>query len=157
MKLRFFDAPPTRQSKLMRKLKPIFLCTLLLILSLPLGCEKTIDEEVLKPIEGMHNQKDEVVLKAAVANAQQVRGALMIYAAVSAGSGYPGDTQVYDYSSLREILSSESLPQKMADLKWDPASGFEYSSDGASFAFRIRAMTGKKETITATESGVSWR
>lgn len=141
----------------MVKLKTVFLIFLLVILSLPLGCEKTIDEEVIKPVENMYSQKDEVILKAAVANVQQVRSTLMMYAAGSADSGYPKGSQVYDYNSLREILPPESLPANMADLKWDPASGINYSSDGASFTLQVRAMTGKKEAITATESGVSWR
>lgn len=141
----------------MKPFKTVYLFTLLITLSLPLGCEKTIDEEVIKPVGGMYSQKDKVVLKAAVANAQQVRSALMMYAAGSVDSEYPRDTQVYDYNSLREILASESLPANMADLKWDPASGINYSSDGASFSLQVRAMTKNKELITATASGVTWR
>ncbi len=137
--------------------KYTFLFALLIIPLLSLGCEKTIDEEIVKPIEGMHNQKDQITLKAAVANVQQVRSTLMMYAAGSANSGYSKDSQVYDYRSLRETLPPESLPVNMADLKWDPASGIEYSSDGDSFSLQVRAMTARKEAITATESGVSWR
>ena len=105
--------------------KYTLLLALLIIPLLSLGCEKTIDEEIVKPIEGMHNQKDQFTLKAAVANVQQVRSTLMMYAAGSADSGYPRDSQVYDYRSLRDILPPESLPANMADLKWDPASGIE--------------------------------
>ena len=143
--------------KLIFKYNPAFLITMFLILSLPLGCEKTIDEEIVKPIEGMHNQKDETTLKAAVANAQHVRSSLLMYAVNSADNEYPRETEVYDYGSLREILASASLPQNMADLKWNPASGIQYSSDGASFSLQVTAMTVRKEVITATESGVSWK
>ena len=141
----------------MKVFKAAFLCTLFLILFLPLGCERTIDEEIVKPIEGMHNQKDEVTLKAAVANAQHVRSSMLMYAANSADSGYPVDTEVYDYSSLKEVLVSASLPADMADLKWNPASGIQYSSDGSSFSLQVTAMTARKETITATENGVEWK
>ena len=141
----------------MKIFKPVFLCCLLIILTFPLGCEKTIDEEMIKPVENMYSQKDEVVLKTAIANVQQVRSALMMYAAGSVDSEYPRDTQLYDYSSLREMLASESLPANMADLKWDPVSGINYSYDGASFSLQVRAMTKNKELITATASGVTWR
>ncbi len=142
---------------MMRKFKTVFLCSLFIILFLPLGCGKTIDEEVIQPVERMYNQKEEVVLKTAVANARQVRSALMMYASGSVDNEYPRDTEVYNYDSLREILASANLPQDMADLKWDPASGINYFSDGASFTLQVVAMTRKKEVVTATASGVTLR
>ena len=139
----------------MKIFRTVLLCALLIILSLPLGCEKTIEEEVIQPIESMYDQKDAAVLEAAVTNVRQVRSALMRYPVNSADNEYPKDTQVYDYDSLREILASESLPLDMADLMWDPASGINYTSDGISFSLQVRAMTKKNETITATASGVT--
>ena len=118
----------------MKIFKTVLLGTLLIILFLPLGCEKMIEEEVIQPIESMYDQKVVAVLQTAVANVRQVRSALMRYAVGSVDNEYPRDTQVYDYDSLREILASESLPPDMADLMWNPASGFNYSSDGASFS-----------------------
>ncbi len=141
--------------KPMKIYKTVLLCTLLTILSLPLGCEKTIEEEVIQPIESMYDQKDVAVLEAAVANVRQVRSALMRYPVNSVDNEYPRDTQLYDYDSLREILVSESLPPDMADLMWDPASGINYSSDGISFSLQVRAMTKKNELITATARGVT--
>jgi hypothetical protein len=132
----------------------ILLCTLLLIFSLLLGCEKTVDEDVVQPIESMYGQKDAAAMEAAVANVQMVRSALMRYPAVSMENEYPRDTQIYDYDSLREILVSANLPTSMADLMWDPAFGINYSSDGLSFSFQVRAMTKNNAVITATERGV---
>ncbi len=139
----------------MKLFKTVLLFMLLIILSLPLGCEKMIEEEVIQPVERMYDQKDAAVLEAAVANVRQVRSALMRYPVVSADNEYPKDTQVYDYDSLREILATESLPLDMADLMWDPASGIVYSSDGVSFSLQVRAMTKKSELITATARSVT--
>jgi len=140
----------------MKILKTALLFTMLLILSLSLGCEKTIEEEVIQPIESMYGQKDAAALEAAVANVQMIRSALMRYPVISAENEYPRDTQVYDYDSLREILVSANLPTDMADLMWDPASGINYSSDGLFFSFQVRAMTKNNEVITAAANGVKW-
>ncbi|NOY87162.1 MAG: hypothetical protein GXP52_07680 [Deltaproteobacteria bacterium] len=141
---------------MMKTFKTALLCILLITFSLSLGCEKTMDEDVVQPVKSMYNQKDTTMLKTAVANVRQVRSALMMYAAGSADSEYPKDTQVYDYDSLRKILASKSLPPDMADLMWDPAPGINYSSDGASFSLQVRALTKKNEIITATASSVKW-
>ena len=136
--------------------KNTVLCGLVIGFSLVLGCGKTMDKDVVQPVKSMYNQEDAAALKTAVANVRQVRTALMTFAAGSANSEYPGISDVYDYQSLREILPSANLPQDMADLKWDPASGIDYSSDGVSFTLRVRALTKKQEAITATVSGVTW-
>ena len=140
----------------MKILKIVLLCSLLLTLFIPLGCDKAIEEEVIKPIEGMYDQKDAAALEAAVTNVRQVRSGLMRYPAVSADNEYPSDIQVFNYDTLRETLTSENLPPNMADLMWDPAFGINYSSDGLSFTFQVRALTKKSELITATTNGVKW-
>lgn len=140
----------------MKTCKNTLLCAVLIIFSLPLGCGKTMDEDVVQPVKSMYNQKDATALKTAAANVRQVRSALMIYAANSANSEYPSDTDVYDYQSLGEILPSANLPQDIAGLMWDPADGIKYSSDGVSFTFKVRALTKKSEIITATVAGVKW-
>ena len=140
----------------MKKFNTVLLCTLLLIFSLPLGCEKTIEEEVVQPVERIVAQKDDAILEAAVSNVRQVRSGLMRYPAVSADNEYPSDIQVFNYDTLRETLTSENLPPNMADLMWDPAFGIDYSSDGLSFTFQVRALTKNNEVITATARGVEW-
>ncbi len=141
---------------MMKIFKTASLCALLIVFSLVVGCGKTMDKDVVQPVKSMYSQEDATVLKTAVTNVRQVRSALMTFAAGSANSEYPGDTQVYDYDSLREILPSASLPQDIADLKWDPAAGINYSSDGASFTLQVRALTKKNKLITATAAGVKW-
>ena len=139
----------------MKILKAVLLCPLLLTLPLlPLGCGNAVEEEVIKPIEHMVEQKDVAVLATAVTNVRQVRSGLMRYPAVSVDNEFPKDTQVVDYDTLREILVSENLSPDMANLMWDPAYGIRYSSDGLSFTFQVQALTRERELITATMRGV---
>ena len=119
------------------------------------GCEKTIDEDVIKPIEMMVGQKSAAAAQVAVSNVNNVRAALMRYPAVSPSNEYPGDMDLYDYSTLREILADANLPADMTELMWDPAYGIIYRSDGYTFTFEVRALSGDRETITATVNGVS--
>jgi len=110
---------------------------------------------VIKPVEMMVGQKSAAAVQAALSNVQTVREALMRYPAISPSNRYPGDTQIYDYGTLREVLANENLPPDMADLMWDPAYGVVYSSDGYTFTFAVRALSGERETITATPGGVT--
>ncbi|MCJ7500157.1 hypothetical protein MUP29_07860 [bacterium] len=119
------------------------------------GCEKTIEEDVIKPIEMMVGQKSAAAAQVAVSNVNNVRAALMRYPAVSPANEYPDDMDLYDYSTLREILADANLPADMTELMWDPAHGISYRSDGYTFTFEVRALSGDRETITATVNGVS--
>jgi hypothetical protein len=140
----------------MRTFKVVLVWALFLVLFLPIACERTVEEELIKPVERMVEQRDDAVLEAAVANVRQIRSGLMRYPAVSADNEYPSDIHVFNYDTLRETLSSENLPPNMADLMWDPAFGMNYSSDGLSFTFQVRALTKESELITATTRGVEW-
>ena len=131
----------------------IFVFLPLTLLFLFPACEKTIDEEVIKPVEMMVGQKGKAASLAAVANAQNVRSALMRYPAISPSNEYPGDMDIYDYDTLRQTLSDAGLPQNMAELMWDPAHGINYRSDGTSFNLEVKALSG--ETIVATPGGVT--
>ena len=119
------------------------------------GCEKTMEEDVIKPIEMMVGQKSAAAAQVAVSNVNNVRASLMRYPAVSPSNEYPGDMDLYDYSTLREILADANLPADMTELMWDPAYGIIYRSDGYTFTFEVRALSGDRETITATVNGVS--
>jgi hypothetical protein len=139
------------------KLKPYISFTLLSlsIFLLLTGCEKTMEEDVIKPIEMMVRQKSAAAAQVAVSNVNNVRAALMRYPAVSPSNEYPEDMDLYDYSTLREILADANLPADMTELMWDPAHGITYRSDGYSFTFEVRALSGDRETITATVNGVT--
>jgi hypothetical protein len=78
---------------------------------------------------------------------------LLRYQAISPGGEFPGDTDIFDYATLKQTLAEAGLPQDMSELMWDPAYGVVYRSDGSSFALEVRALSG--ETITATEGGVT--
>ena len=117
------------------------------------ACEKTLEEEVIKPIERMYGQKSIATSQAAVSNVQTVRAALMRYPAISSANEYPGEMEIFDYGSLRDVLADENLPPDMVELMWDPANGITYISDGYSFTFQVRSVSG--ETITATTNGVT--
>ncbi|MDF1525630.1 MAG: hypothetical protein RRA15_01185 [bacterium] len=119
------------------------------------GCEKTIEEDVIKPIEMMVGQKSAAANQVAVSNVNNVRAALMRYPALSPSNEYPGDMDLYDYSTLRAILANANLPADMTELMWDPAYGIIYRSDGSTFTFEVRALSGDRETITATVNGVT--
>ncbi|MDF1535809.1 MAG: hypothetical protein P1S46_04810 [bacterium] len=99
---------PLRPEKILRT--TILLCAGLVMVCLPCGCERTVEEEVIRPIERMYDQKDAAALEAAVSNVRQVRAALMRYPVTSADNEYPNDAQVYSYDTLREVLAPESLP-----------------------------------------------
>ena len=119
------------------------------------ACEKTMEEDVIKPIEMMVGQKSAAAVLVAVSNVNNVRAALMRYPAVSPSNEYPGDMDIYDYRTLRQVLTDANLPPDMAELMWDPAHGINYRSDGTTFTFEVRALSGDQEIITATPGGVS--
>ncbi len=119
------------------------------------ACERTIEEEVIKPIEMMYGQKNVATALAAESNVRTVRAALMRYPATSPTNKYPGDMDIYDYRTLREVLADENLPPDMTELMWDTGFGINYRSDGYTFTFEVRALTAGRETITATPNGVT--
>jgi hypothetical protein len=119
------------------------------------ACERTIEEEVIKPIESMYGQKDVARALAAESNVRTVRAALMRYPATSPSNQYPGDMDIYDYGTLREVLADENLPPDMTELMWDAGFGVTYTSDGYSFTLQVKALTTGRETITATPNGVT--
>ena len=131
----------------------------LMIIVLPLallffsGCEKTVEEEVVAPIEMMVGQKGAATSLAAETNVRTVRAALMRYPATSPANQYPGDMDITDYEALRELLPDENLSADMTELMWDPAYGIRYQSDGNTFSFQVKALSG--EVITATERGIT--
>jgi len=114
-----------------------------------------MEEEVIKPIEMMVGQKSAAAAEAAITNVRTVRAALMRYPAISASNEYPGDMDIYDYRSLREVLADENLPPDMAELLWDPAFGVTYRSDGYTFTFEVKAISADGGIITATPGGVT--
>jgi hypothetical protein len=118
------------------------------------GCERTIEEDVIKPIEAINKLKNPASLEVAVSNVRIVQAALMRYPVTSSENLYPPDMEIPNYDSLREILPDESLPLDMADLMWDPSYGIVYMSDGYTFTFKIRTVTEERHIITATPSGV---
>jgi len=118
------------------------------------ACEKTIEEEVIKPIEAMYGQKGVAATLAAETNVRSVRAALMRYPVVSPSNQYPSEMAIFDYGSLREVLVDENLPSEMTELMWDAGFGITYTSDGHSFTFQIKALTTGGETITATPKGI---
>jgi hypothetical protein len=119
------------------------------------SCDRTVEEEVIKPVELMYGQKNVAADQAAATNVQTVRAALMRYPATSPSGQYPGDMDIYDYGSLRETLSDANLPQNIAELMWDPAYGITYRSDGSTFTFEVRALTKDREIISATPGGIT--
>jgi hypothetical protein len=119
------------------------------------GCEKTMEEEVIKPIEMMVGQKSAAAAQAAIANVRTVRAALMRYPATSPTNQYPGDVDIYDYRTLREVLADENLPPDMAELMWDAGFGITYRSDGYTFTFEVRAISADGEIMTATPGGIT--
>ena len=141
----------------MNRLKPCFTVFILPISFLLVfaACERTIEEDVIKPIEMMVGQKSAAAAQVAVSNVNNVRAALMRYPAVSPSNEYPGDMDLYDYSTLREILADANLPADMTELMWDPAYGIVYRSDGYTFTFEVRALSGEREILTATPNGVT--
>ena len=119
------------------------------------ACQRTVEEEVIKPVQSMYGQKDAAAGQTAISNVRTVRAALMRYPAVSPSNQYPGDMEIYDYESLREVLADEYLPPDMGELMWDPAYGISYRSDGYTFTFEVRALDREGTVITATPSGVT--
>ena len=101
----------------------------------------------------MVGQKSVAAAQAALSNVQMVRAALMRYPAASPSNEFPGDMDIYDYSTLRQVLADTNLPPDMTELMWDTAHGITYRSDGYTFTFEARALSG--ETITATPGGVT--
>ena len=141
----------------MKRARPLLTPGLVLLSFLLLypACEKTVEEDVIKPVEMMVGQKSAAAVQAALSNVQTVREALMRYPATSPSNRYPGEAQIYDYGTLRGVLAGQNLPADMADLMWDPAYGIVYRSDGHTFTFEVRALSGERETITATPEGVT--
>jgi len=119
------------------------------------ACERTMEEEVIKPIEMMYGQKNVATALAAESNVRTVRAALLRYPATSPTNQYPGDMDIYDYRTLRDVLPDENLPPDMAELMWDPASGVTYRSDGYTFTFEVKALSADGGIITATPGGVT--
>ena len=117
------------------------------------ACEKKIEEDIIQPVEMMVGQKGKAASLAATTNVQTVRAALIRYPAVSGTSEYPGDMDIYDYETLRGLLVDENLPTSIGELMWDPGYGVRYQSDGHTFTFEVRALSG--ETITATPEGIT--
>ena len=133
-----------------------FLYFLLVSLSFLLfftGCEKKIEEDIIQPVEMMVGQKGKASSLAARTNVQAVRAALMRYPAVSGTNEYPGDMDIYDYTTLRQTLADANLPADISEAMWDPAYGVSYRSQGADFTFEVKALSG--ETIVATAGGVT--
>jgi hypothetical protein len=124
--------------------------TFFLILS---GCEKTVEEDVIQPIEMMAGQKSAAASLAAESNVRIIRAALLRYPAASSTNQYPGDMDIYDYETMRELLADENLPASIGELMWEPAYGVRYHSDGYTFTFQVKALSG--ETITATPEGIT--
>lgn len=118
------------------------------------GCERTVEEEVVQPIEAIYSRKGAASLEAAAANVRMVRASLMRYPATSPDNLYPTDTVIVDYESLREVLTDANLPPDMAQLMWDPFHGIRYMSDGYTFTFEVRALSGSR-AITATPNGLT--
>lgn len=110
---------------------------------------------MIKPIEMMYGQKSVAAALAAETNVRTVRAALMRYPATSPTNQYPGDMDIYDYRTLREVLADENLPAEMTELMWDAGIGIKYTSDGNSFTFQVKALSGERETITATPKGIT--
>ena len=123
--------------------------TFLLVFS---GCEKTVEEDVIQPVEMMFGQKSAAASLTAESNVRAIRSALLRYPAASPTNQYPGDMDIYDYETLREQLAYENLPASIGELMLDPAYGVRYHSDGYTFTFEVRTLTG--ETITATPEGI---
>ena len=119
------------------------------------GCEKTVEEEVIKPIEMMYGQKNVATVLAAESNVRTVRAALLRYPTTSPTNQDPGDMDIYDYRTLRDVLPDENLPPDMAELMWDSAFGVTYRSDGYTFTFEVRALSADGEIITATPGGIT--
>jgi hypothetical protein len=119
------------------------------------SCQRTVEEEVIKPIESIYGQKNVVTAETAVSNVRTVRAALMRYPALSPSNEYPGEMQIFNYDSLREVLVDENLPPDMNELMWDPGFGITYRSDGYTFTFEVKALHGEGEIITATPKGVT--
>jgi len=119
------------------------------------SCERTVEEEVIKPVESMYGQKNIATAEAAISNVRTVRAALMRHPALSAFNEYPGEMEIFDYDSLRKVLVDENLPPDMSELMWDPGYGINYRSDGYTFTFEVKALSGDSEIITATPGGVT--
>jgi len=119
------------------------------------ACEKTVEEEVIKPIEMMYGQKNVATALAAESNVRTVRAALLRYPTTSPTNQYPGDMDIYDYRTLRDVLPDENFPPDMAELMWDPAFGVTYRSDGYTFTFEVKALSADGEIITATPGGIT--
>ena len=137
------------------KFKLTILSIIMLAVFLVPSCERTIEEEIVKPIEAIHGQKKSASLEVAVSNVRIVRAALMRYPVTSGENLFPRDMELYNYDSMRKILPDESLPPDMTELMWDSAYGIVYISDGYTFTFEVRATTEEGPTITATQSGVT--
>jgi len=137
------------------KLYLIFILVSFSFLLLFSACERTMEEEVIKPIEMMYGQKNVATALAAESNVRTVRAALLRYPATSPTNQYPGDMDIYDYRTLRDVLPDENLPPDMAELMWDPASGVTYRSDGYTFTFEVKALSADGGIITATPGGVT--
>ncbi|MDT8396220.1 MAG: hypothetical protein RRA32_07245 [bacterium] len=84
---------PLRPEKILRT--TILLCAGLVMVCLPCGCERTVEEEVIRPIERMYDQKDAAALEAAVSNVRPEGGFYVLL------PKYP-DTRLPDLWMLRQ-------------------------------------------------------
>ncbi len=119
------------------------------------GCGNSGISSDSNPIVDAHRGKDKATLLAATTNVRTVRSALMGYLAQSADGRYPQTFDIYEFDDLRRLLPQANLPPDMTTLKWDPAGGIQYDSDGTTFSFSVTALTSNKETITATPREVT--
>ena len=118
------------------------------------ACERTVEEEVIAPLESLVEQKSAASLETSVINVRTVRAALMRFPVNSPENLYPDDRDVFDYESLRYTLTDENLPPDMSELMWDSSYGVVYHSDGYTFTFEVRAL-GNGGIISATPGGVA--
>ncbi len=119
------------------------------------GCGNSGQSSNSNPVVEAHRGKDKATLQAAAANVRTVKSALIGYRGQSVDGLYPRTFDVYEYDDLRRLLPQANLPPDMAALKWDPAAGIQYDSDGTTFTFSVTALTSNKETITATPREVT--
>ncbi len=133
----------------------VILMLLAVGIALSPGCGDSGISSDSNPIVDAHRGKDKATLLAATTNVRAVRSALMGYLSQSADGRYPQTFDIYEFDDLRRLLPQANLPPDMTTLKWDPAGGIRYDSDGTTFSFSVTALTSNRETITATPREVT--
>ncbi len=119
------------------------------------GCGNSGVSSDSNPVIDAYRGKDKATLLAAATNVRAVKSALIGYRAQSADGLYPQTFDIYEFDDLRRLLPQANLPPDMTALKWDPAAGIQYDSDGTTFSFSVTALTSNRETITATPQDVT--